>query len=142
MSSLLVFNSFVAQATGEAFSPQKRMHPTHQNMKFPNFFLFLQVIFALLDPDPKHCFWKMAYQANILDFLFFFATKLFSSRFQHLSAGPVDFHLKKEFKKSQITVLLKRFLFHHKLNHNSMSHYSYWSLPCCKCSRTHSEQTT
>jgi hypothetical protein len=27
-------------------------HPTLQNMNFLNFFLFLWVIFALLDPDP------------------------------------------------------------------------------------------
>jgi hypothetical protein len=27
-------------------------HPALQNMKFLNFFLFLWVIFALLDPDP------------------------------------------------------------------------------------------
>jgi hypothetical protein len=30
----------------------KREHPALQNMKFLNFFLFLWVIFALLDPDP------------------------------------------------------------------------------------------
>ncbi len=29
-----------------------REHPALQNMKFLNFFLFLWVIFALLDPDP------------------------------------------------------------------------------------------
>jgi hypothetical protein len=40
-----------AQATGEAFSPQKR-HPAIQNMNILYFFLFLLVIFALLDPDP------------------------------------------------------------------------------------------
>ncbi len=33
-------------------SALKREHPTLQNMKFLNFFLFLWVIFALLDPDP------------------------------------------------------------------------------------------
>jgi hypothetical protein len=27
-----------------------------QNMKFLDFLLLLWVIFALLDPDPKHCF--------------------------------------------------------------------------------------
>jgi hypothetical protein len=30
----------------------KREHPAFQNMKCINFFLFLWVIFALLDPDP------------------------------------------------------------------------------------------
>jgi hypothetical protein len=30
----------------------KREHPALQNMKFLNLFLFLWVIFALLDPDP------------------------------------------------------------------------------------------
>jgi hypothetical protein len=52
------------QATGAAFSPQKR---TSNEMKFINLFLFLWVIFALLDPDlnkdpvaplnpdPQHC---------------------------------------------------------------------------------------
>ncbi len=39
------------QATGEALSPQKRTSST-SNMKFLHFFLFLWVIFALLDPDP------------------------------------------------------------------------------------------
>jgi hypothetical protein len=40
------------QATGEASSPQ-REHPALQNMKYlRRFFLFLWVIFALLDPDP------------------------------------------------------------------------------------------
>jgi len=29
-----------------------REHPAHQNMEFLYFFLFLRVIFALLDPDP------------------------------------------------------------------------------------------
>jgi hypothetical protein len=38
------------QATGGAFSPQ-REHPALQKMKFINFFIFLCVIFALLDPD-------------------------------------------------------------------------------------------
>ncbi len=33
-------------------STLKREHPALQNMKFLNFFLFLWVIFALLDPDP------------------------------------------------------------------------------------------
>jgi hypothetical protein len=37
------------QATGEAFSPQKRTSSTSK----PIFFLFLWVIFALLDPDPE-----------------------------------------------------------------------------------------
>jgi hypothetical protein len=32
-------------------SDLKRERPTLQNMKFPNFFIFLWVIFALLDPD-------------------------------------------------------------------------------------------
>jgi hypothetical protein len=48
-----------AQATGEAFSPQKRTYSTSQNMKILYFFLFFGVIFALLirirnltaDPD-------------------------------------------------------------------------------------------
>jgi hypothetical protein len=31
-----------------------REHPALQNMKFLNFFLFLWVIFALLDPDPDY----------------------------------------------------------------------------------------
>ncbi len=38
------------KATGEAFSPQRRT--TLQTMKFLNFFLFLWVTVALLDPDP------------------------------------------------------------------------------------------
>jgi hypothetical protein len=38
------------QATGEAFGPQRK-HPTRQNIKFLNFFLFLWVIFTILDPD-------------------------------------------------------------------------------------------
>jgi hypothetical protein len=33
-------------------SALQREHPGLQNMKFLNFFLFLWVIFALLDPDP------------------------------------------------------------------------------------------
>jgi hypothetical protein len=33
-------------------SALKREHPAIQNMKFLQFFLFLWVIFALLDPDP------------------------------------------------------------------------------------------
>jgi hypothetical protein len=36
----------------ETPSAQKREHPTLQNIKFLNFFLFLWVIFALQDPDP------------------------------------------------------------------------------------------
>jgi hypothetical protein len=48
------------QGTGEACSPQKRTFSTSKNekltffqkMKFINFFLFLWVIFALLDLDP------------------------------------------------------------------------------------------
>jgi hypothetical protein len=40
------------QATGEALSPQ-REHLALQKMKFLHrFFLFLWIIFALLDPDP------------------------------------------------------------------------------------------
>jgi hypothetical protein len=38
------------QAKGEPFSLQS--HPKLRNMKFLNFFLFLWVIFAPLDPDP------------------------------------------------------------------------------------------
>jgi hypothetical protein len=41
-----------AQATREAFSPQKTTYST-LNMKILDFFLFLWVIFALLDPDPE-----------------------------------------------------------------------------------------
>jgi hypothetical protein len=37
------------QATGEAFSPQKR---TSSTSKHEIFFLFLWVVFAFLDPDP------------------------------------------------------------------------------------------
>jgi hypothetical protein len=33
-------------------SALKKGHPIFQNMKFMNFFTFLWVIFALLDPDP------------------------------------------------------------------------------------------
>ncbi len=33
-------------------SALKREHPALQNMKILYFFLFLRVIFALLDPDP------------------------------------------------------------------------------------------
>jgi hypothetical protein len=40
-----------SQATGEAFSLQKRT-PVLKNRKILDFFLFLRVIFALLDPDP------------------------------------------------------------------------------------------
>jgi hypothetical protein len=40
------------QATGEAPSALKREHPALQKMKFINFFLFLWVYFALLDPGP------------------------------------------------------------------------------------------
>jgi hypothetical protein len=37
----------------EAFSPPNSSeHPAFQNMKILHFFLFLWVIFALLDPDP------------------------------------------------------------------------------------------
>ncbi len=36
----------------EKHSALKREHPALQNMKFLNFFLFLWVISALLDPDP------------------------------------------------------------------------------------------
>jgi hypothetical protein len=32
-----------------------------KKMKFINFFLFLWVIFALLDPDPQHCFFLLNY---------------------------------------------------------------------------------
>jgi hypothetical protein len=38
----------IAQATGEAFSPQKE----HPALKKKNFSLYLWVIFALLDPAP------------------------------------------------------------------------------------------
>jgi hypothetical protein len=38
------------QVTEEVFSSQKK-HPALQNMKSPNFFLLLWLIFALLDPD-------------------------------------------------------------------------------------------
>ncbi len=42
------------QATGqEKPSALKREHSALQNMKFHNFFLFLWVIFALMDPDPE-----------------------------------------------------------------------------------------
>ncbi len=34
-------------------SALKREHPALQNMKFLHFFLFLQIIFALLDLDPE-----------------------------------------------------------------------------------------
>ncbi len=33
-------------------SALKREHPVHKNMKILDCFLFLWVIFALLDPDP------------------------------------------------------------------------------------------
>jgi hypothetical protein len=36
----------------EKHSALRREHPALQNMKFLNFFLFLWVIFAFLDPDP------------------------------------------------------------------------------------------
>jgi hypothetical protein len=36
-------------------SALKKERPATQNIKFLNFFLFLWVIFAFLDPDPKHC---------------------------------------------------------------------------------------
>jgi hypothetical protein len=41
-----------AQATGEP-SALKREHPVLKNIKILDFFLFLWVIFALLDPDPQ-----------------------------------------------------------------------------------------
>jgi hypothetical protein len=34
-------------------SALKREHPVLKNMKIQKFFLFLWVIFALLDPDPQ-----------------------------------------------------------------------------------------
>jgi len=40
------------QATGEAFSPQKRAFSTSKNEIFIDFLLFLWIIFALLYPDP------------------------------------------------------------------------------------------
>jgi hypothetical protein len=40
-----------SKAIEEAFSPPKRTAST-SNMKFLNFFLFLWVFFAILDPDP------------------------------------------------------------------------------------------
>jgi hypothetical protein len=52
LSKITIYLSLgLHKATGEAFSPQKRT-PGLQNMNFCNFFLFLRVIFALLDPDP------------------------------------------------------------------------------------------
>jgi hypothetical protein len=42
-------NLFIVQATGEA-STLKREHPAYK-LKFINFFIFLFVIVALLDPD-------------------------------------------------------------------------------------------
>jgi hypothetical protein len=36
-------------------SALKREHSELKNMKILDFFLFLWVIFALLDPDPKPC---------------------------------------------------------------------------------------
>jgi hypothetical protein len=39
------------QATGKAFSPQKRTSALHK-IKFNNCFLLFWVIFARLDPDP------------------------------------------------------------------------------------------
>jgi hypothetical protein len=41
------------QATGEALSTLKREHTPRQNMNFLNFFQFLWVTFALLDPDSE-----------------------------------------------------------------------------------------
>ncbi len=41
-----------SQATGEP-SALKREHPVLKNIKILDFFLFLWVIFALLDPDPQ-----------------------------------------------------------------------------------------
>jgi hypothetical protein len=41
-----------SQATGEAFSPQKRTSSTSKEKKILSFFQFFGVIFALLDPDP------------------------------------------------------------------------------------------
>ncbi len=41
------------QTTEEAFSPQMRTSEL-QKIKCINFFLFLLVMFALLDPDPQH----------------------------------------------------------------------------------------
>jgi hypothetical protein len=54
---LQLFYLLYLQATEETFSPQRK-HPALQSMKFLNF-LFLWVIFALLDldphPHPQHC---------------------------------------------------------------------------------------
>jgi hypothetical protein len=38
----------------EKLSALEREHPALQKVKFLNFFLFLWVIFAILDPDPDH----------------------------------------------------------------------------------------
>ncbi len=40
----------------------KREHPELQKMKFINFFLFLWVIFSLLDPQHSYCVWFHKYQ--------------------------------------------------------------------------------
>jgi hypothetical protein len=40
----------------EKLSALKREHPVQKNMKILDFFLFLWVIFALLDPDPDSQF--------------------------------------------------------------------------------------
>jgi len=46
-----------AKATGEAFSPQKRIYSISKH-EYSVFFLFFWVIFALLDPDPQFvCGW-------------------------------------------------------------------------------------
>jgi hypothetical protein len=56
----------IAQATGEAINPQKRKSSTS---KLENsFFLFLWVIFTLLDPDPQP--WLEGESSSM--FLFYF----------------------------------------------------------------------
>jgi hypothetical protein len=46
-------------------SALKREHPALQNMKFFNFFIFLWVIFALLDPDLDPLTWLYTDQIRI-----------------------------------------------------------------------------
>jgi hypothetical protein len=62
------------QATGEAFSPQKRTFSTSKH-KFLDFFQFLWVTFAILDPDPadqnqSKRMWIRNTEQNILFFMY------------------------------------------------------------------------
>ncbi len=61
-----VFLGLHAQATGEAFRPQKRTSRTSKHENSLNLFLNLWVIFALLDPEPAtHIMWIWIHNPGI-----------------------------------------------------------------------------